>query len=87
MKLIGELKKQVEETTNKEEAKELIENAGMELTDDELNNVTGGFNFIVSGTSGGRIRDCNCGNPEIGGWNASNGCHTCKNCGGIIGDY
>lgn len=85
MKLVGELKKQVEETKNKEEAKEVIEKAGMELTDDELDNVTGGI-IIFSGTSGGRIRDCNCGNPEIG-WNASNGCHTCKNCGGIIGDY
>ena len=42
MKLVGELKKQVEETKNKEEAKELIENAGMQLTDDELDNVTGG---------------------------------------------
>ena len=42
MKLVGELKKQVEETNNKEEAKELIENAGMLLTDEELDNVTGG---------------------------------------------
>ena len=42
MKLIGNLKKQVEETTNKEEAKEIIENAGMELTDDELDQVAGG---------------------------------------------
>ena len=42
MKLIGELKKQVEETKNKEEAKEVIEKAGMQLTDEELDNVTGG---------------------------------------------
>ena len=42
MKLIGNLKKQVEETKNKEEAKEIIEKAGMELTDDELDNITGG---------------------------------------------
>ena len=42
MKLVGELKKQVEETKNKEEAKEVIENAGMQLTDDELDNVIGG---------------------------------------------
>ena len=42
MKLIGELKKQVEETKNKEEAKEVIEKAGMELTDEELDQVTGG---------------------------------------------
>ena len=43
MKLVGELKKQVEETKNIEEAKELIEKAGMQLTDDELENVTGGI--------------------------------------------
>ena len=42
MKLIGNLKKQVEETTNKEEAKEVIEKAGMELTDEELEKVAGG---------------------------------------------
>ncbi len=42
MKLVGNLKKQVEATNSKEEAKELIENAGMQLTDDELDNVTGG---------------------------------------------
>ncbi len=44
MKLIGNLKKQVEETTSKEEAKEVIEKAGMELTDEELNQVAGGIN-------------------------------------------
>ncbi len=53
MKLVGELKKQVEETKNKEEAKEVIEKAGMELTDDELNNVTGGY--FPSGIREGRI--------------------------------
>ena len=48
MKLVGELKKQVEETKNKEEAKELIENAGMELTDEELDCVTGGYEESVN---------------------------------------
>ena len=43
MKLVGELKKQVEETKNKEEAKKVIEKADMQLTDDELDNVAGGF--------------------------------------------
>ena len=43
MKLIGNLKKQVEETKNKEEAKEVIEKAGMELTDEELDQVAGGM--------------------------------------------
>ena len=42
MKLIGNLKKQVEETNSKEEAKEIIEKAGMQLTDEELDNVAGG---------------------------------------------
>ena len=46
MKLIGNLKKQVEETKNKEEAKEAIEKAGMELTDEELDQVAGG---VLSG--------------------------------------
>ena len=45
MKLIGELKKQVESTATKEEAKDVIANAGMELTDDELDNVVGGSTF------------------------------------------
>ena len=43
MKLVGNLKKQVEDTTTKEEAKEVIEKAGMELTDEELDKVAGGI--------------------------------------------
>ena len=42
MKLIGNLKKQVEATTTKDEAREAIRSAGMELTDDELDQVAGG---------------------------------------------
>ena len=42
MKLIGNLRKQVEETNTKEEAKEVIKEAGMLLTDDELDLVAGG---------------------------------------------
>ena len=42
MKLVGELKEKVEKTENQEEAKKVIEEAGMELTDDELNQVAGG---------------------------------------------
>ena len=52
MKLVGELKKQVEETKNKEEAKEVIENAGMQLTDDELDYVTGGGAAGLAGAAG-----------------------------------
>ncbi len=50
MKLTGELKKKVENTKSKEEAKELIEQAGMELTDEELNQVAGGGPLKPSNT-------------------------------------
>lgn len=43
MKLTGHLKKQVEQAEGKEEARSLIEKAGMELTDEELDAVTGGY--------------------------------------------
>ncbi len=43
MELSGDLKKQVEQAETKEEMKKLIENAGMKLTDDELNMVAGGL--------------------------------------------
>ena len=42
MKLIGNLKKQVERTNSSAEARDIIEKAGMKLTDDELYMVTGG---------------------------------------------
>ena len=43
MKLTGDLKKQVEKAESKEEKKSLIEEAGMLLTDDELEMVSGGM--------------------------------------------
>lgn len=71
MKLVGNLKKQVEETNSKEEAKELIENAGMLLTDEELDNVTGGVDFGISGCEIPLCEFCNqpmylgyCDNPK-----------------------
>ena len=42
MKLIGNLKKQVEKAATKNERKSLIGKAGMLLTDDELEQVSGG---------------------------------------------
>ncbi len=42
MKLTGNLKKQVEKAGTKGEKKSLIENAGMLLNDDELEQVSGG---------------------------------------------
>ena len=45
MKLVGELKDKVEKTEDLKEAKKVIEEAGMELTDDELNQVAGGGEY------------------------------------------
>jgi len=42
MKLKGILKEKVEAVESREEKKDLIEEAGMELTDSELDAVTGG---------------------------------------------
>ena len=42
MELTGKLKEQVEKAETKEEKKSLIEDAGMELTDEELDMVSGG---------------------------------------------
>ena len=42
MELTGELKEKVEKAESKEEAKKIIEDAGMELTDEELDMVAGG---------------------------------------------
>ena len=42
MKLTGNLKKQVEKAETKNEKKSLIENAGMLLTDEEVETVSGG---------------------------------------------
>ena len=43
MKLTGKLKEEVEKAETKEEKKILIEDAGMELTDEELDQVSGGL--------------------------------------------
>jgi len=42
MKLIGELKDKVDKAENQEEAKKIIKDAGMELTDEEMDQVAGG---------------------------------------------
>ena len=44
MKLVGDLKEKVEKAENQEEAREIIKDAGMELTDEEMNHVAGGGN-------------------------------------------
>ena len=49
MELIGKLKEDVEKAENKEEAKDMIKNAGveagMELSEEELDQVAGGFKW------------------------------------------
>lgn len=42
MKLVGELKNKVEKTEDLDEAKKIIEEVGMELSDEEMDNVAGG---------------------------------------------
>ncbi len=42
MKLTGDLKNQVEKAESKDEKKKLIEEAGIELTDEEMDQVAGG---------------------------------------------
>ena len=42
MKLTGELKDKVENAESKEEAKKILKDAGIELTDTELDQVSGG---------------------------------------------
>ena len=42
MKLVGELKEKVEKAENREDAKGIIRDAGMELTDEEMDQVAGG---------------------------------------------
>ena len=42
MELTKELKEKLEKAKNKEEAKKIIEEAGMELTDEEIDQVAGG---------------------------------------------
>ena len=43
MKLVGELKKEVEKIETKEGKKEAIKKAGMVLSDEELDQVAGGW--------------------------------------------
>ena len=43
MRLVGRLKEEVEKAETKEEKKVLIEEAGMELDDEELEQVSGGL--------------------------------------------
>ena len=44
MKLVGDLKDKVEKAENQEAANEIIKEAGMDLTDEEMDQVAGGYN-------------------------------------------
>jgi hypothetical protein len=46
MELTGDLKKQVEQANDKAEAKKAIEEAGLLLTDEEMDQVSGGVSPI-----------------------------------------
>lgn len=46
MKLVGELKKKVENAQTLEEKKDIIKKAGIELTNDEVEEISGGFQRI-----------------------------------------
>lgn len=47
MELIGKLKEEVDKAETKEEKKKIIEEAGIALTDDELDKVAGGMKIVV----------------------------------------
>lgn len=56
MKLVGKLKDNVAKAETKEEAKQLIENAGMLLDEEELEQVSGGSMAPIKCTVPWRIR-------------------------------
>ena len=43
MELTGELKEKLENTESKEEAKKILDEAGVELTEEEMDQIAGGF--------------------------------------------
>ena len=47
MELIGKLKQKAENAACKEEVRELIEQASVKLTDEELEQVSGGYERLV----------------------------------------
>ena len=71
MKLTGNLKKQVESAPTKEEKREAIKQAGMLLSDDELDQVAGGEMLFGGGYQ------CKCSNPSFPPFS-----QRCSNCGG-----
>ena len=74
MKLTGELKKQVEKAESREAARETIANAGMLLSDDELDQVSGGRKKRGMGPASGPAQNnSNDGGGQSGGCGEING--------------
>ena len=57
MNLVGDLKEKVEKAESKEKAKQLIQDAGIELTEEEMEQVAGGFNPNHDGEFWKNIKD------------------------------
>ena len=86
MKLIGNLKKKVENAKTKEEARDTIKKAGMLLDDDELEKVSGGAYSVTNNLLIHR-NICHCNNRIEGptGIDASGYSYVkCGNCDGYI---
>ena len=94
MKLIGNLKKTVDEIDTMEGKKEAIRKAGMALTDDELEQISGGQRRIIvypiRGNNHIIVPDpdkyCSCDNSYVGYTHQSNNVRyeVCGNCGKYI---
>ena len=84
MKLIGNLKKKVENAQTKEEARDAIKKAGM-LLDDELEAVSGGGGFIPNSFADyDSICQKNSGGPHVGV--IIRGLYCCERCHKICKD-
>ena len=85
MKLIGNLKKKVDNAQTKEEARDAIKKAGMLLDDDELDAVSGGGSMIPDSFA---LYDSICSKNYGGGhnWTAIKGLYICMNCKNICKD-
>ena len=84
MKLTGELKEQVEKAGTRAEAKGLIEKAGMLLTDEELDAVSGGVVPLSGKDSPVTFEKHQCNgkcNMKTLFKMESNGCGVCTICG------
>lgn len=81
MKLVGELKKKVETLEAPEEVKQVIAEAGMELSDDELNNVDGGWSPSLKKE---RFICPNCGETSRGGCTFKGIQALCNKCGSVV---